>query len=368
MALSSAIPIFRSECPPQIWMVEEGLQQVFFELTGYCNNRCPGCINESFIENFANRKFKPGFHHQPLTKEKWVSVLEKLPKSVKTIVLSGGEPTLHTELFSIIDEIDKRGYQFTIFTNGRWPNSDGLITILRNSKNFYGFLISLHGTTASSHEAFSGRANSFDETVSNIRKAAMAKLPVTVSTVITSENLDELKQMPMFAKELGAEAVSFNRYLYTSDRMLVEAISPPTYEQLKSAIQNIEHIRSQYKGLIQIGYGPTIPLCFEESSSLGCSAGDASLVIDPWGNVKPCLHVDLLCGNLIHDDFDSIWNSSNLKTWRDLASGPCGSCTAFSACGGGCRAMLFSWENNQDPLKTSKIQGDFIRLDQLTIE
>lgn len=366
MALSSAIPIFRSECPPQVWMVEEGLQQVFFELTGYCNNRCPGCINESFIENFASRKFKPGFHHQPLTKEKWVSVLEKLPKSVKAIVLSGGEPTLHTEFFSIINEIDKRGYQFTIFTNGRWPNPEGLIKILSGSKNFNGFLISLHGTTASSHEAFSGQSNSFAETVGNIRKASIAKLPITVSTVITCQNLDELNQLPMFAKELGAEAISFNRYLHAPSRILGDAISPPTPEQLKNAIQIIEHSRDQYNGLIHIGYGPTIPHCFEESSSLGCSAGDASLVIDPWGNVKPCLHVNLLCGNITQDDFDSIWNNSNLKTWRNLALGSCGSCTTFSSCGGGCRAMLVSWGSNQDPLMNSDFQGSFVRLNQLT--
>lgn len=55
------------------------------------------------------------------------------------------------------------------------------------------------------------------------------------------------------------------------------------------------------------------PLPCLKSSSAGCSAGEASLVIDPWGNVKPCLHVDLLCGNILQQDFEKIWSSEPLR-------------------------------------------------------
>ncbi len=366
MAFSSDIPIFRSECPPKIWM-EGGLRQVILELTGHCNNRCPGCLNESFIEDFHSRTLKAGYHHQPLSKDDWLNILLKLPKTVKNIILSGGEPTLHKDILPIIKELDNKGYRFTIFTNGRWLDPDSLIRLLKKTRNFNGFLISLHGTTASTHESFSGKTGSFNETLDNIRRASKAKLPITVSTVITQQNLHELTHIPALAIKLGAEAISFNRYLYTPDRVAVlgEEIYPPTSYQLKTAIQTIESLRIQYENKLDIGYGPTIPYCFEESSSQGCSAGDASLVIDPWGNVKPCLHVDLLCGNIIQQDFDDIWNSKNLKLWRGLSSESCTSCSSFSVCGGGCRAMSLSWGNNQDPLMEYRAQRNFIKLSDL---
>ena len=366
MALSPTIPNFRSECPPSIW-AGGGLQHVFLELTPACNNRCPGCLNESFIADFHSRALKEHFHRPALNKNDWLTVLSRLPKTLKLITLSGGEPTLHPEFLSILLELENRGLEFTIFTNGRWPNTTSLVTWLQSSHHFKGFLISLHGASATTHETFSGLTGSFNETIRNIRTATNAQLPVTLSTVVTHQNLQELALMPSLAMELGAEELSFNRYLYTPERIeaLGEIISPPSPNQLQNAIRQIETLRQEYAGQIRIGYGPTIPQCFESSASQGCSAGEASLVIDPWGNVKPCLHVDLICGNIVKQDFDTIWNVQELITWRGLSDESCSNCSAFSTCGGGCRAMSLSWGISQDPLMKSHIQSNFIKLSEI---
>lgn len=365
MAYIPTIPVFRSECPPKIWM-QGGLRQIFLELTALCNNRCPGCINESFIDDFSLRTLKLGDHHQPLSKDDWLHILLKLPETVKTVILSGGEPTLHSEIYSFIEELENRDYHFIIFTNGRWPNPERLIGLLQKARNFDGFLISLHGSTATTHDAFTGKAGSFDETIHNIRNATNSKLPVTLSTVITSRNLDELARMPLITMQLGAEGLSFNRYLYTPERMLTLGdVAPPSPDQLQSAVIEIEALQKAFSNNLSIGYGPTIPQCFEESSSDGCSAGDASLVIDPWGNVKPCLHANLLCGNLKTQDFETIWRGKELTTWRALSGESCTSCSAFASCGGGCRAMTLSWGNSQDPLMVSGQNRNFVRLSAL---
>lgn len=341
------------ECPPPSRQGEpKVLKLVYLELTPKCNNRCPGCINESFIENFSQRSLNPSFRSPFLKREEWQEVLSRLPNTVEAVILSGGEPTLHPEFTDILHELTQRGLPFAIFTNGRWPHPDRLLNTLRTNKEFQGFLISLHGTTHAVHDAFVGVAGAFNETVTNMQRAVQTKRPVAISMVIHRQNLHEVGEMPFFALDLGVQKVTFNRYLSTPERFkhTDNPIDSPSDDELRDAIRQIETLRSQLKGRLQISYGPTIPQCFEPSSAVGCSAGEAAIVIDPWGNIKPCLHSDLLCGNILQQDFQTIWTGNALRAWRETLNPICATCPLLSTCGGGCRAMLRAWGNNKDPL------------------
>jgi radical SAM protein with 4Fe4S-binding SPASM domain len=309
-------------------------------------------LNESFISDFVLRTLKPDYKRRSLSAEKWMSLLDILPPSLEKVILSGGEPTLHPEFESIVSGLEVRCFDYAIFTNGRWPNPGHLITILRASTHFSGFLVSLHGVDAASHEAFTGISGSYHETLDNIQKARTAGLPIGLSTVITQQNLNSLREFPQLALELGAREISFNRFLYTPHRHLKYAghIRPTTVPQLRDAIRQIEELRKKYMNRLRIGYGPTIPQCFEPSSSRMCSAGETSLVIDPWGNIKPCLHTDLLCGNLLQQRFLSVWESKNLQMWREMANNGGSSDQSPGQCGGGCRAMALAGGKHKDPL------------------
>lgn len=332
-----------SECPTAPPSQENRLIQIYLELTPACNSRCPGCLNESFINDFSRRTIKPEYRYPPLSAEKWALLLDVLPLSLEKVILSGGEPTLHAEFEIILKSLEERDLDYAIFTNGRWPNPKRLINILENSAHFSGFLISLHGVDAASHDAFTGMSGSFCETLVNIRRAVASGLSVSLSTVITQENvnINTIDEFPRLALELGVTEISFNRYLYTNHRLAKHpaTVQPPSTSQLREAIQLIEGLRTRYAGQLRIGYGPTIPQSFEPSSSRACSAGETSLVVDPWGNVKPCLHTALLCGNLLEQGFGSIWKDENLDMWRDMTTN-----------NGGCRAMALAWGKNQDPL------------------
>ncbi|WP_231233701.1 SPASM domain-containing protein [Streptococcus equi] len=65
-----------------------------------------------------------------------------------------------------------------------------------------------------------------------------------------------------------------------------------------------------------------------------------------YGDVYPCpfLHDKIhLMGNLISDDFETIWYSGveqlNRRAWSSNDS--CKNCKLFNDCGGGCYAMAF---------------------------
>ena len=352
--------IFRSQCPPPFGNIDPDLLpvkkdeivQVYLELTTSCNNRCPGCLNESFISDFSLRTLKPDYHNSPLRLTEWIDILSRLPTSLRRVVLSGGEPTLHPEFEPLILNLDKRNLDFVVFSNGRWANTAKLLTSIRNLAHFKGFLISLHGANSLSHDSFTGIRGSFDQTLINIEKAANAGLKFSLSTVVINQNVEELGEITALAIQLGAEEISFNRYLASPKRLAQQAIreQTPDPSKLKHAIDVITRLQQEYSNKIVVGYGPTIPQCLETSTSEACSAGNHSLVIDPWGNIKPCLHTDLLCGNILKVDFEDILNSDNLVMWRDLGNESCISCNAYSQCGGGCRAMILAWQQSVDPL------------------
>ena len=351
------------ECPPRSDDSQVvRLTQVYLELTPHCNNYCAGCPNESFIDNFAHRSLHPKFKISALDQEQWRKILFRFPESIESVILSGGEPTLHPNFLDILKEIEQDELRYAIFTNGRWSNSSQIFQSLLHSRYFSGFLISLHGATPTSHDAFSEVPGSFYETIKNIQKSTQLGFPVSLSIVITQQNICELTEIPKLAMDLGVNKITFNRYNYSPDRLhqVGFPITPPSILELRSGIQKIETMRLKYDGQIQIGYGPTIPQCFEQSASRVCSAGDSAITIDPWGNVKPCLHTNLLCGNLLQQDFDSIWDGDALNMWRNMIDESCNTCSLVSQCGGGCRAMSIAWGINRDPLNLDTIYTESI--------
>ena len=305
----------------------------YLELTPQCNNHCPGCGNV-----FAEDRTL-----QPLSAAQWGEILAQLKPYAVRLKLTGGEPTLHPQFKEIVALIDDLDIPFALFTNARWLYPEQLLAFLKGILRFGGFLISLHGASAVSHDAFTGVPGSFAETVDNIRRAIAAGLSVTTSTVITKHNYSEVEQIVALSKELGANHAVFNRYLGQH----LPSIEP-TNEELKEAMQTIERLRvtADYP----VKFGNCIPQCFYPSSSTGCLAGVAFCTVDPWGNVRPCNHAPRICGNLLEHSIEEIWNSEAMEYWRRLIPPQCEHCLAFSQCHGGCRAeaMLLGFE--RDPL------------------
>ena len=337
----------RTECPPP-GTRGRGLELVYLELTEACNNRCSGCPNASFLANIGDRTVKSGFGSSSLTSHEWISIISRLPASVSHIVLTGGEPTLHPGFFNIVTELNRNGFAFVVFTNARWNRPLQLVSLLAQLPSFNGFLISLHGTSASTHEAFTGVKGSFDETLQNIKRATNSNLPVSISTVITKENYLELRHIVELGMALGVEEITFNRFIHEPG--LDAPKSRPLDKSLfYLALDWINELKTEFSG-IRIGYGPCIPECFNSSASVGCSAGEGSFVVDPWGNVKPCFHSDLLCGSILQENWNEITQSTVLVGWRNVVHNSCAQCSVFVHCGGGCRAMGLLWPTRSDPL------------------
>jgi len=77
-----------------------------------CNLRCPFCYNWRIVLNPKG----------PYLSEKDVlRILESRKTFVNAVVITGGEPTMHSKLPTFLQELEERGYAIKIDTNGFFP-------------------------------------------------------------------------------------------------------------------------------------------------------------------------------------------------------------------------------------------------------
>jgi AdoMet-dependent heme synthase len=310
------------------------------ELTLACPNRCRGCLNGSTRQTRSSDD--PGTFVAPLDFAEWQTVLATLTPHAQRIKLTGGEPTLHPAFASIVRHIDSLGIEFSIFTSGRWTRREQILDTLADARRLTGLLVSLHGSSPASHEAYTGVPGSFEETTDNVRSAVTRGIPVILSTVLTCYNAGELPAIAALAEELGAGCVVFNRYLGTDIPGLT--LSPAG---LKLALDQVELMRTQGRS---VRYGNCIPQCFAPNTSSGCLAGVAYCAVDPWGEVKPCTYSTLRTGNLLRQPLAEVWQASAMEDFRLSIAPACHRCDAFASCHGGCKALALERRISLDPL------------------
>jgi molybdenum cofactor biosynthesis enzyme MoaA len=162
-------------------------------ITDRCNFNCPYC-----------RGMKEESRGDILTKDVF-STIDLLAKNkLKHIRFSGGEPTAHPDLLSIIKYSKDIGIErIAISTNGS-ADTEYYEKLIKEGVN--DFSISLDACCASFTDEMTGVKGQFDKIVKNI-KYISAKTYVTVGVVFTDQTLKEVINTIKFAHDLGVADV-----------------------------------------------------------------------------------------------------------------------------------------------------------------
>ncbi len=81
--------------------------------TGGCNFKCPFCHNAPLVSGYENLP--------NITQEEVFSYLEKRKGIIDGVCITGGEPTLHSDLPLFMEKIKNLGYKVKLDTNGTNP-------------------------------------------------------------------------------------------------------------------------------------------------------------------------------------------------------------------------------------------------------
>jgi MoaA/NifB/PqqE/SkfB family radical SAM enzyme len=127
------------------------------------------------------------------------------------VSLTGGEPTLHPELSTIVDSIVDRGLDWHLVTNGK--RAEGFFAMLRARPARLAGLTSLNfsvdGATESVHDAIRG-SGSYREVLGAISLAHHLGVKFSMNLSINARNVHELEAFAFQAAQLGAARVQFN--------------------------------------------------------------------------------------------------------------------------------------------------------------
>lgn len=216
--------------------------------------------------------------------------------------------------------------------------------------------ISLHGATKESHE-FVGGANSYEKTIQAIKKVRKIapKAKLNIWCAVNRRNMNEIKDLVMLARELGADYLSLMKMGWLGRAKNLPDDAFLTSEDVFQVVKTVEEICEQkLVSKPHITLISTWGLNEEQAKKFAdgqkavyyktdqyCPAGRQHFTVDSVSKkVWPCHH-------LVADERFAIgrWTDEGLvidkPIYQNLMQNigePCKSCDLLKVCGGGCRA------------------------------
>lgn len=346
--------------------MKDDLRLVFWELTAACNLKCCHCRAEA----------QDGAVAGELSTAQIIEVAHAIRRVADPImILTGGEPLVRPDFFTIARECAGIFSRVALATNGTLVDDDQARRIV--DAGIKRVSVSLDGATAATHDRFRGVPGSFDATLRGYDAMARAGLSLQVNATLTRHNLDEAGALLDLVLERKADAFhvfalvpvgcgagisdeirlepaqleQFLRWLVEKsvelqDRIHIKATCAPQYYRIMREVAREKGIPlpgAHGRGHPKLG-GHSGKAGGMAAMTRGCLAGSAVCFISRTGDVQPCGYFDVQVGNVLREDFGRLWRDSEMfKALRDpdRLQGKCGACGYRGLCEG-CRARAYA--------------------------
>lgn len=226
------------------------------------------------------------------------------------LVITGGEPLLRKDLFEILEEVRRLGFTWKILTTGVLIGEEEAARIAEHEP--LSVDISIHGLEAA-HDGLAGRPGAFRGAVRGVELLCGNGVPVVMKTCVTPAGMGDLEGVRDLAERTGA-------MLRTTGTIFADLEGNPVEPGLCLAE---EQMACYYKGIAEYrggdgGYGRHRLPGGEEFI---CNAGRSTFAVSPSGDVRACLTLREVCGNVRERPLKEIWNSAGMERARRLLSG-----------------------------------------------
>ena len=282
-----------------------------FYPTMRCNLSCSFCFNRglSAIPDITLRDF-----------EKLVATVAG--SGVRELDILGGEPTLHPGFADMMDILYSHKMKTTISTNG----CGNLHVLEAVQEKSYGDLIKI-GVSLNSAPVSE-----------DLHEYLMKHRPMLKSVYTRKEGIPEAARK--YISQPGTEYYVLFMDVVDKDRM---GSSLPFYDFYKD-LNALRKVHKNIKGVFCSGFIPNTQEC-QVLAHVRCPAGTTKLSVLPDGTAYPCYllfrNSEFALGNLLLDDFETVWNKPVLNVFRHFKRNPCRDtrCELHPACHGGCPAL-----------------------------
>ncbi|MBU2633716.1 MAG: radical SAM protein [Nanoarchaeota archaeon] len=304
-----------------------------FEVSHRCNLRCKTCW---FYGKSGLYKIKKP--EQELNFKEIKKFIDQISYFKPYLLITGGEPLLHDNIFEIINYAEKKGIFTGMITNGMLVNKNIAKKIINSKLDF--ITISIDGPEDIHNKARNSKF-SFTKTIEAIKHLNNEKKSIfpliTINTTISDLNYNNLNNLVRIAEENNVDILQFQHQWFSTPQ-----ISEAHNKQFKKLFNiqsdffsgfendmidkiNINILKEQIKNInskkVDIRFYPDLKSnelegyykSFSRVFNDKCTNPWFSTIITPNGDISPCL--DFKIGN-IKDDFKKTWNNKKIKQFR----------------------------------------------------
>lgn len=260
------------------------IKELTLEITRSCPNRCLHCSSNSSpdVQELIG-----------LDKVKCI-IDQAVALGLRQVILSGGEPLSHPQIYSIIEYLRLLDVEIVIYTSGSVfdihnnPQSVPEDVVHKLVAMGIGrFNLSFHSASPEVHDYFMNTSGSWNRALDFLQHVVKQGGNLHIHAVITKLNYVRITKLTRFLNGLGVSTLRLMR-LVPQGRALLH------YKELELADKDWHTVRNQLEEIysdktlsIKIQMGPHLP------SSLGqdtyqCSLDKGKLLIDPHGTVAVC--------------------------------------------------------------------------------
>jgi radical SAM enzyme (rSAM/lipoprotein system) len=305
------------------------LNYLFWECTTRCNMNCLHCGSDCSSDSFyRDMPFEDFF--------KAIETIKNIPRNF-TIVFTGGEALLRNDLEYCGRELRKRGFRWSIVSNGYLYDKQRHISLLNAGIGAITF--SLDGLRES-HNWLRNNKYSFDRVLSAIELAASSdRINLDIVTCVNQKNFNELGQIKelLISKNVKAwrlfTIIPIGRAVHHPELHLTDSqfvgLMDFIKENRKTGDIDVKFSCEGYVGK----YEP-----FVRDSYFFCRAGIniGSVLID--GSISACPNIDrtFAQGNIYTDNFFEVWQNK-FQPFRNrewTKTGQCKKCKDYNDCQG----------------------------------
>ena len=283
----------------------------------HCNQKCVHCYAAG----------QPCAEEAELSTEEWKEILDRCRSAcIPQVTFTGGEPTLREDLPELIAHA--RWFITRLNTNGIRLTPEYCQAL--RSAALDSAQITFYSSDEDIHNQLVG-APRWKDTVAGIENALAAGLNLSVNTPLCTLNRDYVSTL-RFLHEKGVRYVTCSGLITTGNAAL------PDSERLQLTLPEMREV---LKAGVDYAYSCGMEISFTSPGwvdenycrELGittpnCGACLSNMAVTPGGNVVPCQSwlSQTPLGNMLRDDWETIWNKAECRGRRDISAQMRGEC------------------------------------------
>ena len=271
-----------------------------FELTYRCNLKCEFCYN---VDDTASRE---------LTTPQILDALRKLGElGLMYCALTGGEPMVHPDFWTIARGVKKNRMGLRVYTNGCYID-EGAADLFAGEVRALEMEISIHGSTPDVHERLTGIRGSLEKMLDGVRRLRARGVKVVLKMPITRNNQHQVWDVYRLGQQLDAP-ISYDPVITPRD----DGDTDPL--RLQATPEFLTRFWSEEWKELRGGQS-VVPTDHVEIRA-NCGTGRTTIALDPYGNIFPCVQWRRKAGNVLEvEDLAELWQTSPvLEEVRRLA-------------------------------------------------